>query len=55
MTKQMAAFALYHPRRQAASAKNWVWVFNFWGRLDLFTAIALAVAFRSAPFLGAAY
>ncbi len=51
----LAAFALYQVRRQAASAKTWVWVFNIWGTLDLITAVALAVAFKSAPFLGAAY
>jgi hypothetical protein len=51
----LAVVALRAVRKEAASAKAWVWVFNVWGTLDLLTAITLAVTFRSAPFLGAAY
>jgi hypothetical protein len=51
----LAAAALVAVRRQAASARAWVWVFNAWGAADLVTAIALAVIFRAAPHLGAAY
>jgi hypothetical protein len=51
----LAAFSLYQVRRQAASAKTWVWIFNIWGTLDLIAAVALAVIFKAAPHLGAAY
>jgi hypothetical protein len=51
----LAALALWAVRKQWASAKTWVWVFNIWGTLDLAVAISLAVVFRAAPYLGAAY
>lgn len=51
----LACAALVAVRRQAASARAWVWVFNLWGTADLLTAIALAVSFKSAAHLGAAY
>jgi hypothetical protein len=51
----LAAVALWAVRRQSKNAKAWVWLFNVWGTFDLFLAIVLAVAFKSAPFLGAAY
>lgn len=51
----LACAALVAVRRQAASARAWVWVFNLWGTADLRTAITLAVTFRSAAHLGAAY
>jgi hypothetical protein len=51
----LAALALWAVRRQSVHAKKWVWVFNVWGTLDLLVAVALAVTFRAAPFLGAAY
>lgn len=51
----LAVLALRAVRRQASSARAWVWVFNVWGTLDLLTAIALAVTFRAGPHLGAAY
>jgi hypothetical protein len=51
----LAFSALVAVRRQASSARSWVWVFNVWGTADLLTAIVLAVAFKSAPHLGAAY
>lgn len=51
----LAAVALVAVRRGAAWARGSVWVFNLWGTLDLLLAIGLAVAFRAAPHLGAAY
>jgi hypothetical protein len=51
----LAALALWAVRKQWASAKAWVWVFNIWGTLDLAVAVSLAVVFRAAPHLGAAY
>jgi hypothetical protein len=51
----LAAFALWAVRKQRPSAKTWVWIFNIWGTLDLAVAISLAVAFKAAPHLGAAY
>lgn len=51
----LAVVALWAVRRGASSARAWVIVFNVWGTLDLLTAIALAVSFRAAPNLGAAY
>jgi hypothetical protein len=51
----LATLALIAVRRQAPSAKAWVWVFNVWGILDLFTAIGLATYFKAAPHMGAAY
>jgi hypothetical protein len=51
----LAALALWQVRRGAAAAKTWVWVFNIWGTLDLIVAVSLAVIFKSAPHLGAAY
>jgi hypothetical protein len=53
----LAALALWQVRKGAgaASAKTWVWIFNIWGTLDLIVAISLAVIFKSASHLGAAY
>jgi hypothetical protein len=51
----LATVALWAVRRGVASAKTWVWIFNVWGGVDLIIAISLAVVFKSAPFLGAAY
>lgn len=51
----LAAVALLAVRKRWASSKTWVWVFNTWGTLDLAVAISLAVVFRAAPHLGAAY
>ncbi len=51
----LAALALWAVRRQSPNAKKWVWVFNVWGTADLLVAVALAVAFKSTPFLSAAY
>jgi hypothetical protein len=51
----LAAAALVGVRRSAPSARAWVWIFNLWGSVDLLLAITLAVAFRAAPHLGAAY
>jgi hypothetical protein len=51
----LATVALVAVRRQATSAKTWVWVFNIWGILDLFTAITLATYFKAGPHMGAAY
>jgi hypothetical protein len=51
----LAAVALWAVRRGAGSAKTWVWAFNLWGTADLLMAITLAVVFRAAPHLGAAY
>jgi hypothetical protein len=51
----LAFCALVAVRRQAPSARSWVWVFNIWGTVDLLTAIGLAATFKAAPHLGAAY
>ena len=51
----LAAVALWAVRHQSSWAKTSVWVFNIWGTADFITAISLAVVFRSAPSLGAAY
>jgi hypothetical protein len=55
MAAVLATVALFAVRRNAGSAKTWVWIFNVWGTLDLIVAIGLAVIFKSAPHLGAAY
>jgi hypothetical protein len=59
MAAVLATVALFAVRRGgsvvAGSAKTWVWIFNVWGMLDLIVAIGLAVIFKSAPHLGAAY
>jgi hypothetical protein len=55
MAAVLATIALFAVRRHAGSAKTWVWIFNVWGTLDLIVAIGLAVIFKSAPHLGAAY
>lgn len=51
----LAVVALRAVRHQSPRARACVWVFNVWGTLDLLTAIALAVTFKSAQHLGAAY
>lgn len=59
MAAMLATVALFAVRRTALvfnmQAKTWVWIFNVWGTFDLLVAITLAVVFKAAPHLGAAY
>jgi len=41
--------------QRAAISKALVWIFNLWGTLDLFDAIALSVANGGTAFMGPAY
>ena len=39
----------------AGISRTLVWIFNFWGTVDLAAAITLATVYGAAPFMGAAY